>query len=86
MKQNRSQAFLWICIWRIKDISAFKELIELGILLQNVLFDDYFIEQTFDANGNLLMPHEIIFCPTLEVVKINGRNLMEFVCEKITFD
>lgn len=61
------------------------ELTELNTLQQDVTFGDYFIEQTLDANGYLLMPHQIIFCPTLEVVKINDRNLMGFVCGRITF-
>lgn len=62
-----------------------EELTELNTLLENVPFQQYFIEKTIDSNGYVLNPHQIIFCPTLEMVGINDRNLMGYVCGRITF-
>ena len=61
-----------------------EELSELNTLKQEP-FEEYFVEKTIDANGYLLMPHQIIFCPTLEMVKINDRTLMGYICGRITF-
>lgn len=80
---------------QISDVSVDLRLGETGYILSEDIdminslsesgFDDYFIKQTISVDGYLLQPGQIIFCPTLEVVKINDRCLLGFLCGRITY-
>lgn len=48
-------------------------------------FKKYFIEKDITETGYTLEPGEIIFCSTLEMVKIQDRNLLGFLCGRYTY-